>query len=403
MTFDPLDAEQVHARLAEFRRADPKFEVFGAEEHRYTLDPPLPEEEVRALERRFGITLPADYRQFVTQVGDGGAGPGDGLAPLAELFGPRVHPARPFHPPTTYEAYADEDTTGKVATSDGVLFLCDHGCSLYDGLVVSGPEAGHMFHVNDWGWRPLVPDYAQLLREELNDEERAWRRVYADFGGWPRHTFTSWYAEWLQGGHPERWFEAERQRVAEFRRRRDTPPLMPPVSVLAATLASGEATSGERIRAVRDLGRIGEPETVLPLIVALRDGDGGVRLFAMQALGKLGPLARPALPALTDLARAELLAPETDLGAATNALGALARIDPRAALPLLVEATRHPRPMLRFRAVEMLKEDGGAAALPALRDLTDDETMPRENHTWTTISVGEGARRAIAAIEARLP
>ena len=43
MDFDPLDPNVVRARLAEFQQADPKFEVSGAYEHRYTLGPPLPE------------------------------------------------------------------------------------------------------------------------------------------------------------------------------------------------------------------------------------------------------------------------------------------------------------------------------------------------------------------------
>src|SRR5262245_26546599 len=46
------------------------------------LRPPLSESEVQAFESRYRIRLPADYREFITTVGNGGAGPYRGLYPL---------------------------------------------------------------------------------------------------------------------------------------------------------------------------------------------------------------------------------------------------------------------------------------------------------------------------------
>ncbi len=42
----------------------------------YKLNPPVPEDFVRDVEEQCGFTLPQDYRRFITQVGDGGAGQG---------------------------------------------------------------------------------------------------------------------------------------------------------------------------------------------------------------------------------------------------------------------------------------------------------------------------------------
>lgn len=43
------------------------------------LNPPLAAPDTAEFEREFDVVLPADYRAFVTGLGDGGAGPGAGL------------------------------------------------------------------------------------------------------------------------------------------------------------------------------------------------------------------------------------------------------------------------------------------------------------------------------------
>src|SRR5262245_46434372 len=55
-----------------------------AKSHRYVLNPPLTEKEVRAFEAAHGIALPTDYRDFLINVGNGGAGPEYGIFKLGE-------------------------------------------------------------------------------------------------------------------------------------------------------------------------------------------------------------------------------------------------------------------------------------------------------------------------------
>lgn len=50
--------------------------------HEYTLNEPLLMEEVVRFEEQWRITLPDDYKLFVTTVGNGGMGPYYGLLPL---------------------------------------------------------------------------------------------------------------------------------------------------------------------------------------------------------------------------------------------------------------------------------------------------------------------------------
>lgn len=75
--------ERLVRELARLRALDPDLQQFGAFEHEYRLRPPLPENALAAFEREHGLTLPAEYRLFLAQVGNGGAGPNYGLVPLA--------------------------------------------------------------------------------------------------------------------------------------------------------------------------------------------------------------------------------------------------------------------------------------------------------------------------------
>ncbi|MDT9700961.1 SMI1/KNR4 family protein [Streptomyces sp. P17] len=72
------DEGGVRARLREMAAQDPRRERFGSDTHQYELAPVLSEAEIRAFEATHGIDLPAEYRSFVAQVGDGPAGPGHG-------------------------------------------------------------------------------------------------------------------------------------------------------------------------------------------------------------------------------------------------------------------------------------------------------------------------------------
>src|SRR5450755_2429190 len=75
-----LDASRILHTLAELRSAPPR--VFGADVHLCRLNPAAAEVEILAFEQARKITLPPDFREFLTGVGDGGAGPSYGIFPL---------------------------------------------------------------------------------------------------------------------------------------------------------------------------------------------------------------------------------------------------------------------------------------------------------------------------------
>src|SRR5437868_2739639 len=81
-----LDVPKIVEGLRFLREADRDRVVFGANGHEYRLRPCLDEEKVGEFERRYSLRLPDDYRRFLMQVGNGGAGPYYGIHGLDELY-----------------------------------------------------------------------------------------------------------------------------------------------------------------------------------------------------------------------------------------------------------------------------------------------------------------------------
>ena len=81
-----LHREKITRILTQAHQIDTNCEMFGANRHQYRLNPPVPESFVRDVEEKCGFTLPSDYRRFITQVGDGGAGPDYGIDPFRNFW-----------------------------------------------------------------------------------------------------------------------------------------------------------------------------------------------------------------------------------------------------------------------------------------------------------------------------
>ena len=61
----------IRASLDRLHTAKHRPPVFGAEAHGFVLNPPLSESTLRSFEVKHGVRLPADYRGFLSEVGDG--------------------------------------------------------------------------------------------------------------------------------------------------------------------------------------------------------------------------------------------------------------------------------------------------------------------------------------------
>ncbi len=136
-------AAAIRRRVAVLDGLDPERKIFSADSHGYVLNPALGEDEVRAIEAAIGHRLPDQYRWFVGEVADGGAGPDYGLRPIAGA----TEPMSDFVPPTNAP---DEEFEPR-----GAIELVEIGCGNYYYLVIAGPLAGQVWLRGDAGWSPV--------------------------------------------------------------------------------------------------------------------------------------------------------------------------------------------------------------------------------------------------------
>jgi len=204
-----LDPTYILDAMVRLRRAQPP--VFGADVHEFRLGPTKSEADICEFEQKHNVKLPNDYRQFLVDIGNGGAGPFYGVFPLGEMdsnFGLRswqendgfigdLSESFPLERawndvsamPSDDLAERDEaeydrqmeafDTVyWRPSLVNGAIPICHEGCALRVWLVVTGSFAGHL-------WEDRRTEYAGLKPLQLGDGSLA--------------KFSVWYREWLEG------------------------------------------------------------------------------------------------------------------------------------------------------------------------------------------------------------
>jgi hypothetical protein len=210
-----LDRAAILDALQALDRLDRGRSIFGSIGHHYKLNPPLAQTVVKEFEREHKINLPEDYRYFITEIGNGGAGPYYGLFPFgmqddghgvskwdgkclvgdvsadfphstawnpAETFWQK----RPHIPsdvsPTEEERLweewdqALEEQYWNPRIMNGAFPICHRGCALRQWLVVQGPRRDTVWGDNradETGIKPVLDRTGQHLR------------------------FADWYLSWL--------------------------------------------------------------------------------------------------------------------------------------------------------------------------------------------------------------
>lgn len=182
------DRAEVIDRLDFLRRTDPRFTRFGSESHRYLLNQPLTESAVAAFEARYGVSLPEDYRAFLLEVGDGGAGPFYGVFRLdrSDLFARDREDLLPgflagaFPHTQSWNGLGDgspeaEEECDDPALVRGSLNLSHQGCGYMVRLVLNGPQRGTLWEdgrCSDMGITPFAPGFATWYLRWLNEPLR---------------------------------------------------------------------------------------------------------------------------------------------------------------------------------------------------------------------------------------
>ncbi len=166
----------------------------------WEIQPPAGEAAVTALELQHGFTLPDDYRRFVTEIADGGAGPDYGLYALATAIGERGDGVWGLGDPFV----APEDTGDWVDfRAPGILPIQYSGCEYYTGLVVSGPERGQV-----WSYVAVEPGWVPITTDLVDRDGAPFKFGGEDYAGWydlmlapwnrgKRRGFLDWYEAWV--------------------------------------------------------------------------------------------------------------------------------------------------------------------------------------------------------------
>ena len=210
--------QRIQEKLAQLKVFDAKNQLFGAQRHQYQLNPPLSMDAIRQFEAQYHVILPLEYVSFLTELGNGGAGPFYGLEPFeraifVDLDYPNptnlLAPNLPFpHHQAWNEVFVptcdEEEDEAEFERQyfefhrhqmDGVLAISNFGCGVSINLVVNGTEYGYIWtddRGNDGG---IYPSH------ELENLEKV--------------TFLDWYELWLDNSLQEIAEKLDRQQPIE--------------------------------------------------------------------------------------------------------------------------------------------------------------------------------------------
>lgn len=178
----PDKIDELAAKLRELAAKDTSFKIFGAESHRYEMNPTIEPRELEWFEREYAVELPHDYREFLLRVGNGGPGPYYGILPLRDSVSDRSHHASrlflstPFPLTKAYNYFLEPAIEGELFEEDrhlcGSITLAHEGCGYYFRLVISGQQRGMIWfdgEVSDQGVAPLNVDFYTWYLNWIND------------------------------------------------------------------------------------------------------------------------------------------------------------------------------------------------------------------------------------------
>lgn len=175
-----MECKSIEEKLKKLIELDKDFSIFGSESHEYIINSKLTEEEIQNFEAKNQLTLPSEYREYLKNIGNGGAGPFYGLLELEDndnnltdlsMEFPYTYD-KPLKLVEVYEAMDEMDDENEEEQEQflneiyeksvrGIIFLAHEGCGMYSILVVKGEEYGNVWYfdfANDAGTYPLTSE-----------------------------------------------------------------------------------------------------------------------------------------------------------------------------------------------------------------------------------------------------
>ncbi|HOL10575.1 MAG TPA: SMI1/KNR4 family protein [Bacillota bacterium] len=183
--------DRIREKLIKAKAKDDQLQTFGSNKHRYELNPPLSREAIAAFEAKNGITLPEEYQLFLTELGNGGAGPYYGIYQLKiDVYDPYLAKHCRLHPNLSDEEWAelikfseqdDWDDEEYNALFQGMLEIGTQGCTYCMMLVISGENRGRIVYCDMDLQKPFftyeanfLDWYERWLDEIINGYEMSW-------------------------------------------------------------------------------------------------------------------------------------------------------------------------------------------------------------------------------------
>ncbi|MCZ8354528.1 MAG: hypothetical protein O9340_07325 [Cyclobacteriaceae bacterium] len=182
----------------ELEKKDKLREIFGPNLHQYILKSIAPIEAIESGERYYRFKVPDEYKSYLTNVSNGGAGPCSGLFPLQHSLLPLGesylvnnpnHYAKPFpfsmDDANQFKQELNQNKNFNLSLSKqagGYLFLTEYGCGGFYILIVNGNCCGQVWYIN--------------LNSVSSENQKSYC-AYPQFKGEKPLTFLDWIEEHL--------------------------------------------------------------------------------------------------------------------------------------------------------------------------------------------------------------
>ena len=188
---DTFPLEELRSLLEKAKVTDADLKQFGAQNHKYQWNPPASLKEIEEFEQETGISLPDDYRNFLLQAGNGGAGPFYGLFSLEQVKGWLSWQVKPGETPYLAPG-TDPDSLKDLGDRDhdwrrGCIPIESQGDTYFTYLLVTGPDRGRVVYIEyecSWIFFPREPDflswYIRWLREAAAGYDMGWFGIALD-------------------------------------------------------------------------------------------------------------------------------------------------------------------------------------------------------------------------------